>query len=145
MIVSVGIDVLEIDRVRGVVERHRERFLERCFHPDELAHVAGRPDMVPGLAARLAAKEAFQKCWRAPFGWRDVWVVKEGPRPILRMAPALEEACHNEGLVTHLSMTHGRDQAAAVVVLEQREALLPSVAEQSAQAHVAEPGPDFLE
>lgn len=143
MIVAVGLDVLELDRVRGVLERHGEKFLERCFHPDERAHLAGRADMVPGLAARLAAKEAFQKCWRAPFGWRDVWVVKEGPRPLLRMVPALEEACQNEGLVAHVSLTHGRDQAAAVVVLEQRTGHGTSVAEQSAQAHVAEAGPDF--
>jgi len=142
MIVSVGIDTIELDRVRGVLDRHRERFLQRCFHPDELADVADRVDPVPGLAARLAAKEAFQKCWHAPFGWREVWVVKEGPRPVLRLAPSLAEACEHEGLVAHLSITHGRDQAAAVVVLEQREAAPAPVAEQSAQAHLEATAPE---
>ncbi|MBW7917000.1 MAG: 4'-phosphopantetheinyl transferase superfamily protein [Trueperaceae bacterium] len=118
MIVAVGLDLVELWRIRRSLERFPDRFVARVFHPDELAALDGRTDLVPGLAARFAAKEAFQKCWAEPFGWRDVWVVKEGARPTLRMAPRLERACREQGLVAHLSLTHGRDHAAAVVVLE---------------------------
>ncbi len=120
MIVAVGLDVVELWRVRRALERFPGRFAERVFHPDELRALDGRGDKVPGLAARFAAKEAFQKCWPERFGWRDAWVVKEGTRPALRLAPKLAEACRREGLVAHLSLTHGRDHAAAVVVLERR-------------------------
>ncbi|HKI56262.1 MAG TPA: holo-ACP synthase [Trueperaceae bacterium] len=118
MIVSVGIDMIELARVRAVLERHPERFLDRHFHPQELADLEGRLDPVPGLAARFAAKEAFQKCWPETFGWRDVWVVKEGPRPRLAFAPELAAALQAQGLAVHLSLSHTRDHAAAVAVLE---------------------------
>jgi len=120
VIVAVGIDLVELWRIRRALERFPGRFAERVFHPEELLSLDGRADPVPGLAARFAAKEAFQKCWSEPFGWRDVWVVKEGARPSLRLTPKLEEACRAEGLVPHLSLTHGRDHAAAVVVLERQ-------------------------
>ncbi|HKI58670.1 MAG TPA: 4'-phosphopantetheinyl transferase superfamily protein [Trueperaceae bacterium] len=120
MIVSVGIDMIELARVRAVLERHPERFLERHFHPYELADLDGRLDPVPGLAARFAAKEAFQKCWPETFGWRDVWVAKEGPRPRLAFAPPLAEAIRRQGLTAHLSLSHTREHAAAMAVLERR-------------------------
>ncbi len=119
MIVAVGLDLVELERIRGALARHPERFVKRVFHPDELEPLEGRVDLVPGLAARFAAKEAFQKCWPESFGWKDVWVVKEGPKPRLRFAPELEKALSDAGLVAHLSLTHAREQAAAVVVLEQ--------------------------
>lgn len=119
MIVAVGLDLVELERIRGALRRHPERFVKRVFHPEELAPLQDRLDKVPGLAARFAAKEAFQKCWPESFGWKDVWVVKEGPKPRLRFAPELEIAMSSAGLVAHLSLTHARDQAAAVVVLEQ--------------------------
>lgn len=122
MIVAVGIDMIELERIRSVLQRHPRRFLERHFHPDEVAHLAGRADRVPGLAARFAAKEAFQKCWPETFGWREVWVVKEGRRPRLAFAPALTAALLEQRLEAHLSLTHTREHAAAVVVLERTPA-----------------------
>ncbi len=120
MIVAVGLDLVELWRIRRSLERFPDKFVARVFHPEELEALGGRGDLVPGLAARFAAKEAFQKCWVEPFGWRDVWVVKDGSRPMLRLTPRLAEACRAQGLVAHLSLTHGRDHAAAVVVLERR-------------------------
>jgi holo-[acyl-carrier protein] synthase len=118
MIVTVGIDMIELERIRAVLERHPRRFVERHFHPEEIAELAGRANRVPGLAARFAAKEAFQKCWPETFGWREVWVVKEGRRPHLAFSPALTAAMLEQRLEAHLSLTHTRDHAAAVVVLE---------------------------
>ncbi len=122
MIVAVGLDLIEIARVRRVAQRHPVRFLERCFHPAELVELEGRADVYPGLAARFAAKEAFAKVWPSSLGWRDVWVDKEGPRPVLRASPALAEAMDEQALVAHVSLSHAVDHAAAVVVLERRDA-----------------------
>lgn len=126
MIVSVGLDMIELARVRTVLARHPRRFLERHFHAQELADVERRADPVPGLAARFAAKEAFQKCWPETFGWRDVWVVKDGPRPRLAFAPGLAAAFAEAQLSAHLSLTHTREHAAAVVVLERAETAAPA-------------------
>ena len=130
MIVAIGLDMVELSRIRAALERLPDRFVERVFHPEELADVADRTDKVPGLAARFAAKEAFQKCWPTSFGWRDVWVVKDGNRPVLRMAPPLREACEREGLSAYVSLTHARTTAAAVVVLELRVTVAPHVPEE---------------
>ena len=118
MIVAVGLDLIEIGRIRRAAERHPVRFLQRCFHPEELAELDGRKDVYPGLAARFAAKEAFAKVWPSSLSWRDVWVVKEGERPFLAMSPDLADAMADEGLVAHVSLSHAVDHAAAVVVLE---------------------------
>ncbi len=120
MIVAVGLDLVELERIRTAISRAPQRFIERVFHPEELEQLNGRKDQVPGLAARFAAKEAFQKVWPEPFGWKDVWVVKDGVRPVLRFAPDIALVMERRGWCAHLSITHARDQAAAVVVLEQR-------------------------
>lgn len=121
MIVAVGLDLIEIARVRRAAERHPVRFLERCFHPQELADLADRSDVYPGLAARFAAKEAFAKVWPSSLSWRDVWVIKEGERPTLRASPGLAAAMEAEGLFAHVSLSHAVDHAAAVVILEKQK------------------------
>lgn len=120
MIVAIGLDIIELTRVERVWQRHPERFLERHFTAGEIDYCRSQANPVPSLAARFAAKEAFQKCWHEPHGWRDVWVVREGRKPCLAFAPALLRDLEARGLVVHLSLTHGRDHAAAVVVLERR-------------------------
>lgn len=119
MIVAVGLDVIELARVRRVLQRHEQRFLERHFATEELAFCSALADPVPSLAARFAAKEAFQKCWFESHGWKDVWVFRAAARPQLRYAPAIADELDRRRWRAHLSLTHSRDHAAAVVVLEE--------------------------
>jgi len=74
MIAGVGVDLVAVDRVRGLLERHGERFLRRCFDPGE---IADRLD-VEHLAGLLAVKEAAFKALGPshPSGitWRDITV-----------------------------------------------------------------------
>ncbi len=118
VIVAIGSDLVSVERIRGVLERHPRRFLSRHFTPLERDYALAAADPAPRLAARWAAKEAFAKVWPAPLGWRDVWVAHEGARPVLHFAAGLERALREEGLVCHLSLSHERDFAMAVVVLE---------------------------
>ena len=125
MIVAIGHDLIEIDRIRAMLEREGRR-AEKLFAPAELAYVARLSDPAPSLAARFAAKEAFQKVWPRPHGWRDVWVERErtpdGPfpftPPMLGFAPEIAAELRAGGLVTHLTLTHTKEHASAVVVLE---------------------------
>lgn len=118
MIVAVGLDLIELERVRRVYVRHPQRFLTRHFTPDEVEYCRGHGDPVPSLAARFAAKEAFQKCWPESHGWRDVWVVRQGLKPHLAVSRHIAREMHEQGLRAHLSLSHTRRHAAAVVVLE---------------------------
>ena len=58
MILTTGVDLIELDRIRRLVERHGSRALCRVYTARELAHCR---DRVPELAARFAAKEAVSK------------------------------------------------------------------------------------
>lgn len=119
MIVAVGLDLVEIERVRRAYRAHPERFLARCFTPEEVAFARARRDPAPALAARFAAKEAFQKTWPERLGWRDVGVLRaEGGAPRLAFAPHVADALARAGWRAHVTLTHARDHAAAVVVLE---------------------------
>lgn len=118
MIVAVGIDMVEVERIRRVYQRRPVKFLERCFHPAEIALLDGRADIVPGLAVRFAAKEAFAKVWTGGLSWTDVWVLKEGRRPVYSLSPDLAAVMRDRGLAVHLSLTHTAHHGAAVAVLE---------------------------
>ena len=105
MIVALGADLVEIARVERLLSRHGERALRRLFHEEEVAYALARQNPFPSLAARLAA---------------EVWVGMEGKRPALRFAPRIEARMAEEGLFAHLSLSHERSHALAVVVLEAR-------------------------
>lgn len=119
MIRAVGIDIIELVRIKEVWQKHPSRFLYRHFTPEEITYVRSQSDPLPSVAARFAAKEAFQKCWHVSHGWQDVWVVRDGVKPRLEFSPAIREQMEAERLTAHLSLTHSRDHAAAVVILEQ--------------------------
>lgn len=121
MIVAVGIDVIELERIKHVYQRHPHRFLYRHFTAEEITFCRTKADPLPSIAARFAAKEAFQKCWPVSHGWQDVWVERMGHKPKLAFAPAIAAAMAERGWVAHLSLTHSKDHAAAVAVLEQVE------------------------
>lgn len=124
MIVGLGIDLVEIPRLRAFHSRWGERGLGRIFSDRELSYCLRQPDPGPSLAARLAAKEAFFKAvgqgWGRGGDWREVEVLK-GPRgaPELRWsgraARAVEAVGGRQG---HLSLTHSRLTAGAVLILE---------------------------
>jgi len=118
VIIGVGIDLIEVARIRRAWERSPDRFLARHFTPGEIAYALTRRDPAPHLAARFAAKEAFQKAWPASHGWREVWVVKDGPTPFIGLAPRLERRLQEEGWRVHLSLSHTHEHAQAIVVVE---------------------------
>ena len=120
MIVAVGIDVTSLKRLKGVWQRHPERFLYRHFTAQEITHCRAKSDPLPSLGARFAAKEAFQKCWPEPHGWQDVWVEIKGVKPVLKFAPNIQEVMDANCWTAFVSLTNEREYAAAVVVLEQR-------------------------
>lgn len=88
---SVGVDLIEVERVEGGVARLGQRFLDRIFTPQEQAHCQGR---AASLAGRFAIKEAVGKALGTGIGdirWKDVEVVCEAngrPRLVLHGAAA---------------------------------------------------------
>lgn len=121
--VEVGIDVIEIDRVAGVLERHGTRFLERVYTPRERERYGAR---VQELAARFAAKEATMKALGTGIRgvrWRDIEVLpNRRGKPILVLHETALRRARLLGL-THfsVSLTHSRGDAMAIVVASKGE------------------------
>lgn len=80
MISGLGTDLVEVARLRRLLERWDERFLDKVFLPEEIEYCRGRPDPARHYAVRLAAKEAVFKAlgegWTGRLGWKDVRVVR---------------------------------------------------------------------
>lgn len=115
MATGVGIDLLEIERLERALERH-PRLAERVFTAAEREYAAARARPARHLAARFAAKEAVVKALglRGGFGLREIEVVAGEP-PTVRLSGAAAAAA--EGQRVEISLTHSRDNAAAVAVV----------------------------
>jgi len=61
MVLGIGTDIVEIERVRDMIDRHGDNFLNRCFTPEEIAYAAKHRDAAVRYAGRWAAKEAVVK------------------------------------------------------------------------------------
>ncbi|NQT82508.1 holo-ACP synthase [bacterium] len=124
MVHGVGIDIIEVERIRKAIVKYGERFIRRVFTPNEIAHCTGKADTYLRYAARFAAKEAAFKAlrvqWRKGMRWLDFETLgTESTPPSLRLtggaASMLQEA---EVSALHLSISHDRHYAVAVVVAE---------------------------
>jgi holo-[acyl-carrier protein] synthase len=110
---SVGIDVLEVDRLERALAR-RPRLAERLFSEAERALAAGSARR---LAARFCAKEAVTKALELDvFRPRDVEVLGGDGPPELRLHGAAADRAAELGVVVRISLTHGRRDAAAVAL-----------------------------
>ena len=114
-----GIDLIEVPRVRAVLDKHGERFLARVFTPTEIAYCAAKARPWPHYAARFAAKEALFKA--LPAGtlpvlvWREIGVCRDATG-----APEFEflgeTRARLAGWSFALSLSHVREMAVAQVV-----------------------------
>lgn len=122
MILGIGLDVVRIDRIAHWVDN--PSLLERFFHASEVLSLLEKKDNPAGsLAARFAAKEAFAKAMGTGlrgFSLRDIEVRNDGNgRPHLFLHGRAKEAfVAAGGASVHVSLTHERDNALAVVVIE---------------------------
>jgi holo-[acyl-carrier protein] synthase len=123
---ALGIDLVAVSRIAALIEHHGDRFLERCFRPDErvVASRIGRAG-AQAIAARWAAKEACVKAFGASgknVPYRDIEVVRSaGGEPSLKFyGLALELHTELGSPRTLLSLSHERDSAVAVVAFSQK-------------------------
>lgn len=125
MIVGLGIDAIDIDRIKRMYDEKGQRMLDRLFLPNELAYLSTKPEPAQHLAVRLAAKEAAYKALSGTdhargIGWRDVEVVTlDDGSPVLRFHGRAAERLAELGAAgVAVSLTHSASTAVAVVVIE---------------------------
>jgi holo-[acyl-carrier protein] synthase len=124
MVAGVGTDLMEIARIGQSIARFGDRFLARVFTPDEIAYCQRKKSAAESFAARFAAKEAGAKALGTGISqgisWLELEVTRErSGKPGLRLSGRAAERARSLGVTRiSLSITHSRDTALAVVIME---------------------------
>jgi len=124
MILGIGIDIIEVARIKASHEKFGERFANRILLPDEIAYCLSHKNPAPFLAVRFAAKEAISKAFGtgigAALGWRDMEIRrKESGEPFVILhgnGKTLFESRQAQRLL--VSLSHTENYAAATAILE---------------------------
>ncbi|MDR1303315.1 MAG: holo-ACP synthase [Puniceicoccales bacterium] len=122
-IISVGHDMIEIERVGHAIEKYGEKFLQKIYTPAELRYAFGKVGSVASLAARFAAKEAISKAFLCGIGrqfrWRSASIIHQNggaPEVILDTLGTMRLKELN-GQRVIISLTHTRSMASAVALV----------------------------
>lgn len=124
MILGIGIDIIEVNRIQSSHERFGERFLKRILHPNEIGYCLSHKTPAPFLAARFAAKEAVSKAFGtgigAQLGWQDIEIArKESGEPYVILHGAGQDLLKERAArVVLISLSHTQNHAAAVAILD---------------------------
>jgi len=108
----IGIDIVDISRIKANIDKHGVRFLEKVFTESEIAYARGKRKMEETLAGRFAAKEAFMKASGMWLPWKDIEVQREGDRPFISFRGKRYNG---------VSISHERAYAMAVVTIDGKE------------------------
>jgi holo-[acyl-carrier protein] synthase len=120
ILIGLGTDVIEVERIRGVLERQGERFLARVFTEEEREYCSKMSQPHKHYAARFAAKEAVSKCFTtgigAELGWRSISVY-HGARhqPLVRLDDKGQALLAQVG-ATHVLLTLSHTDSVAMAV-----------------------------
>jgi holo-[acyl-carrier protein] synthase len=124
MIIGIGMDLVEIDRIEDSIRRFGDRFLGRILRAEEIRYCQGQGRPALHVAARFAAKEAASKAFGTGIGsdlaWLDLEVLREpSGKPVLVLHDAGRALAEERGIrAVHLTLTHTGTTAGATVILE---------------------------
>ncbi len=124
MIIGIGTDILETDRILRLIQSGGNKFLERWFSPEEIKYCQGKTKPYIHFAARISAKEAIVKAIRMPSGtlitWQSISVEHDqNGAPLAVLSGKVLERSRELGVTTlHLSISHTDQYATATAVAE---------------------------
>ena len=124
MIIGLGVDIAEVDRIEEAIKRHGRAFLERIFTASEIAYCERHRNRFERYAGRFAAKEAAMKAlgtgWASGVRWVDIEVTRlESGKPTLTLHGATRQHADRQGVRRAiLSITHSGNTAFAEVIFE---------------------------
>jgi holo-[acyl-carrier protein] synthase len=121
MLLGLGTDIIEIDRVVRVIERYGQKYLDRMFTKNEQDYCLRYRNPNQHYAARFAAKEAVVKALgtgiRDGITWTDIEIINDqNGKPQVYLSPEIRKQFGDP--VMHLSMSHCKQYATAVAILE---------------------------
>lgn len=125
MVFGIGIDIIEIERIQGSVEKFGNRFLEKIFTETEREYALARKNKYQHLAARFAAKEAIAKAlatgWSKGFRWKDIEIYNEpSGLPQVRLFGELQKFVGNDKSLK-ITMSHSENYVTCFAILYKNE------------------------
>lgn len=119
MVRGLGNDILEIDRIRGSIDRHGQHFLNRIFTHEEQDYCYKFKDPAPHFAGRFTAKEAIAKALGTGFGahlsWHDIEISNDPlGKPIVIFSDAAKKKFNDPHIL--ISISHSQNYATAVAL-----------------------------
>lgn len=126
MIKGIGVDIVQIDRIKKLIEKYDINFLKKVFTEDEILYCQNKAHPFIHFAGRWASKEAFYKALPLPLqkisGWKKIEIISDNQsgRPYIKIISSdLLEAFKNYNIsLCHLSISHEKEFCIALVVLE---------------------------
>lgn len=123
MIKGTGIDITEIRRIAGAMERHGQRFVDRILSAEEQQYLGSSPIAAERIAGRFAAKEAVLKalgCGLSELSWHEIIIIPDryGAPHCHLIGRAEAWAASRQIREVHISISHGRDYAVAQAIAE---------------------------
>ncbi len=121
-VIGIGTDIIEVERIEEMIERHDDTFLQRVYTPAEIEYCSDRKAAAQHYAGRWAAKEAGLKAlgtgWARGLKWTDIEVSNEpGGRPLLTLHGAALDYATRLGIrEMKISISHCKTYAVAYVV-----------------------------
>ncbi len=121
MVRGIGVDIIEIDRIRRSIEESGDRFLQKVFTQNEIEYCSGKSNKFQHFAARFAAKEAVSKAlatgWTGDFLWKDVEVMNEASgAPRVTLYGNLRERL--SGSMVLVSLSHSQSHVVAMALIQ---------------------------
>ncbi len=121
MVIGIGIDIIEIDRVKESVDKFGEHFLQKIYTEKELDYCLNKTDKYQHLAARFAAKEAVYKAlssgWNENIGWKNIEITNlPNGMPVVALNGNVKSFLTNQKNLK-ISISHSRDYVAAVAII----------------------------
>lgn len=124
MIINHGIDLVEVARIREMLERHGQHFLDRCFTEAEQQYCKNDKRETEHFAGRFAAKEAILKVlgtgWRGQISWTDMEILPDPQgKPVLKLSGECARIATELGIDHwHVSISHIESHAMASAIGE---------------------------
>jgi holo-[acyl-carrier protein] synthase len=121
MVIGIGVDIIEIHRVKKSVEKYGDHFLKKIYTKKELDYCLSKADKYQHLAARFAAKEAVYKAlssgWNKNIGWKNIEITNEpNGMPIVTLNGEVKTFLSSQKSLK-ISISHSQDYVACVAII----------------------------
>jgi holo-[acyl-carrier protein] synthase len=125
MVIGIGIDIIEISRIKKSIERFGDRFLDKIFTSGEVEYCMSKANKFQHFAARFSAKEAVAKAlstgWNNEFSWQNIEVFNAPTgMPYVKLTGKLE-AFLADGKELKISMSHSTDYVTCVAIIYKQD------------------------